>query len=161
LRDAHLGSIWEGTSNIVALDAIARAVGRHGAQGALGAELHARLSEASAIPPGWRDRLRSLVDRAVGLAQNVAADPASEADARSATTALYHVTSAVMLAWEGARIHERRGDARRMLLSRLVVDHRLASRDPFAPEARDSSVLGDLLLHERAVPLAEAAVHLC
>jgi len=30
LRDAHLGSIWEGTSNIVALD-VRRAVGRDGA----------------------------------------------------------------------------------------------------------------------------------
>ena len=52
LRDAHLGSIWEGTSNIVALDAITRAVGRHGAHGALGADLHARLNEA------WRFRKR-------------------------------------------------------------------------------------------------------
>jgi alkylation response protein AidB-like acyl-CoA dehydrogenase len=32
LRDAHLGSIWEGTGNIVALDALKRAVGRHGAE---------------------------------------------------------------------------------------------------------------------------------
>ncbi len=31
LRDAHLGSIWEGTGNIVAIDALKRAVGRHGA----------------------------------------------------------------------------------------------------------------------------------
>ena len=31
LRDAHLGSIWEGTGNIIALDALTRAVGRHGA----------------------------------------------------------------------------------------------------------------------------------
>ena len=41
LRDAHLGSIWEGTGNIVALDAIARAVGRHGAEAALASDLHA------------------------------------------------------------------------------------------------------------------------
>ena len=32
LRDAHLGSIWEGTGNIVAIDALKRAVGRHGAE---------------------------------------------------------------------------------------------------------------------------------
>ena len=35
LRDAHLGSIWEGTTSIVALDALTRAVGRHGAEAAL------------------------------------------------------------------------------------------------------------------------------
>src|SRR6185436_12789058 len=45
LRDAHLGSIWEGTGNIVALDALGRAVGRHGAEAALAAHLHARLDE--------------------------------------------------------------------------------------------------------------------
>ena len=55
----------------------------------------------------------------------------TNSDARRATTTLYHVTSAVMLAWEGARIHERRGDARRMLLSRLVVDHKLNRPDAF------------------------------
>src|ERR1700754_4594103 len=139
LRDAHLGSIWEGTSNIVALDAITRAVGRHGAHGALGADLHARLNEAVAIPQAWRDRLRDLIDRSILFAQGVAADPANESDARRATTTLYHVTSAVMLAWEGARIHERRGDARRMLLSRLVVDHKLCATDPFAAEPRDAA----------------------
>src|SRR6202167_2457021 len=45
LRDAHLGSIWEGTGNIVAIDALKRAVGRHGADAALSADLHARLDD--------------------------------------------------------------------------------------------------------------------
>ena len=49
--------------------------------------------------------------------------------------ALYHVASAVMLAWEGVRIHQRRGDARRLLLSRLVLDHRLGRSDAFSREA--------------------------
>ena len=47
LRDAHLGSIWEGTGNIVALDALKRAVGRHGADAALAADLHARLDDSA------------------------------------------------------------------------------------------------------------------
>lgn len=51
LRDAHLGSIWEGTGNIVALDALTRAVGRHGAESALGADLHARLDDSGSMPP--------------------------------------------------------------------------------------------------------------
>jgi acyl-CoA dehydrogenase len=161
LRDAHLGSIWEGTSNIVALDAITRAVGRHGAQSALAADLHTRLDDSPAIPQGWRDRLRGLVDRAIAFAQSVAADPANEADARRATTTLYHVTSAVMLACEGARIHERRGDARRLLLSRLVLDHKLSRSDPFSAGAsRDEAAIAGLLLGEDNVPLAAAAAHL-
>jgi len=131
LRDAHLGSIWEGTGNIVAIDALTRAIGRHGADSALAADLHARLDESVQVPQAWRDRLRDLTDRTVGFAREVVAHSDNEAEARRATSLLYHVASAVTLAWEGARIHEMSGDARRLLLSRLVVDHRLSAGDPF------------------------------
>lgn len=147
LRDAHLGSIWEGTGNIVALDALTRAVGRHGAETALAAELHGRLDEATAVPQEWRDRLRGYIDRAVRFAQDVAHHGGNEAEARRATSTLYHVGSAVAFAWEGAGIHARRGDARRLLLSRLVVDHRLHAPDPFAVGAtgRDEAIAASLL----------------
>ena len=118
------------------------------------------MSEASAVPPSWRDRLRALVDRAIALAQSVAADPTRESDSRRAATTLYHVTSAVMLAWEGARIHERRGDARRMLLSRLVVDHKLNAPDAFAAQPRDAAAIADLMLAEKPVPLEQAVARL-
>jgi len=131
LRDAHLGSIWEGTGNIVALDALTRAIGRHGADSALGADLHARLDDSASVPQAWRDRLHGLTDRAIAFAREVAGRADNEADSRRATSTLYHVASAVILAWEGARIHAARGDARRVLLSRAVVDHRLAANDPF------------------------------
>src|SRR6195952_4814785 len=72
LRDAHLGSIWEGTGNIVALDAITRAVGRHGAESALAADMHARLDDSTSVPQVWRDRLKGYVDRAVAMARKVA-----------------------------------------------------------------------------------------
>src|SRR5262249_16111779 len=105
LRDAHLGSIWEGTGNIVALDALRRAVGRHGGEAALGADLHARLDDSAGVPVAWRDRLHNLVDRAVGFAREVAGRADNEAEARRATSLLYHVASAVTLAWEGHCIH--------------------------------------------------------
>jgi alkylation response protein AidB-like acyl-CoA dehydrogenase len=156
LRDAHLGSIWEGTGNIVALDALKRAVGRHGAESALAADLHARLDDSASVPQAWRDRLRGLTDRAVGFAREVAARAESEAEARRATSLLYHVASAVALAWEGARIHEMRGDARRLLLSRLVLDHRLASGDPFRlAEYAAQNIIAGHLLGDRAVGMAE------
>jgi acyl-CoA dehydrogenase len=156
LRDAHLGSIWEGTGNIVALDALKRAVGRHGAESALAADLHARLDDSASVPQVWRDRLRGLVDRAVSFAREVAARTENEAEARRATSLLYHVASAVALAWEGARIHEMRGDARRLLLSRLVLDHRLASGDPFrlAENAAENTIAGHLL-GDRAVGMTK------
>jgi len=156
LRDAHLGSIWEGTGNIVALDALKRAVGRHGADGALAADLHARLDDSAAVPQAWRDRLHGLTDRAIGFAREVASRAEKEAEARRATSLLYHVASAVGLAWEAQRIHERRGDARRLLLSRLVVDHRLSAGDPFRlTENATQAAIADRLLGEPPVGMAE------
>ncbi|MBN8987812.1 MAG: acyl-CoA dehydrogenase family protein [Rhizobiales bacterium] len=156
LRDAHLGSIWEGTGNIVAIDALKRAVGRHGADAALSADLHARLDDSANVPQAWRNRLRDLADRAIGFAREVASKSDNEGDARRATSLLYHVASAVAMAWEGGRIHEMRGDARRLLLSRMVIDHRVAASDPFrlAENATQRAITGHLL-GERAVGMAE------
>jgi hypothetical protein len=156
LRDAHLGSIWEGTGNIVAIDALTRAVGRHGAESALAADLHARLGDSASVPQAWCDRLRGLVDRSVAFAREVAGKADNEADARRATSLLYHVASAVALAWEAHRIHEACGDARRLLLSRLVIDHRVASSDPFRlTENAAQQRIGTLLLGDRAAGMSE------
>jgi len=156
LRDAHLGSIWEGTGNIVAIDALKRAVGRHGADSALAADLHARLDDSAGVPVAFRDRLRGLIDAAIGFARKVASHSDNEAEARRATGLLYHVASAVALAWEAHRIHEMRGDARRLLLSRLVIDHRLSTGDPFhlADDGKQRAIT-DALLGEPALGMAE------
>ena len=158
LRDAHLGSIWEGTGNIVAIDALTRAIGRHGADAALAADLHARLDDSPSVPGAFRDRLRALTDRATGFAREVAGRSENEAEARRATSLLYHVASAVQLSWEAGHIHEMRGDARRLLLSRMVIDHRLLARDPFqlADNATQRAIT-DLLLGDRAAGMTEVA----
>ena len=147
LRDAHLGSIWEGTSNIVAIDAITRAIGKHSAESALAADLHARISDTSILPGMYAEHLKRLTDRAIAYAQKVARDGQSEADARRATSLLYHTASAVTLAWDAGRIHARRGDASRLLLSRLVIDHKLTTSDPFAaaPANHESAIAAGLL----------------
>ncbi|WP_050422997.1 acyl-CoA dehydrogenase family protein [Bradyrhizobium tropiciagri] len=156
LRDAHLGSIWEGTGNIVAIDALKRAVGRHGADSALAADLHARLDDSPNVPQAWRNRLRDLSDRAIAFAREVASRIDNEGDARHATSLLYHVASAVALAWEGGRIHEMRGDARRLLLSRMVIDHRVTPGDPFRlTENTVQRRMTEHLLGDRAVGMAE------
>src|SRR6201991_4605112 len=156
LRDAHLGSIWEGTGNIVAIDALPRAIGRHGADNALAADLHARLDDSANVPQGWRDRLHDLTDRAVGFAREVANRNDDEAEARRATSVLYHVASAVALAWEGGRVDAIRGDARRLLLSRMVVDHRISAGDPFRlTESAAQRAMTAHLLGDRAVGMAE------
>ena len=152
LRDAHLGSIWEGTGNIVAIDAIQRAVKRHGAAAALLADLHTRIDETPSAPPVFRQRLRNATDKAIALARAVAASDANEAQSRRATSVLYHAASAVILAWEGEQILARRGDGRRFLLSRLVLDHRLATCDPFAvDDGRFEARAAEVLLGEAPV----------
>jgi acyl-CoA dehydrogenase len=146
VRDAHIGVLWEGTSNINALDIVKRAVGKSGAHRILGAALKRRLDDAAALPKGFRDRLSVALERALTFAEQVAAGPDTEATARLAASALYHATSAILLAWEGSQPGV---DARRALLARFVLEHRLTARDPLAPAnddwERDSIdiVLGD------------------
>jgi len=156
IRDAHLGLIWEGTSSVNALDIIRRAVGRERAHEALAHALHRRL-EASAIPGQFRGRLAALVDRATGFAEKVAKEAGAEASCRRAATALYHVVSASLLAAEGAELGKRGGDARRLLLSRLVLDHRLHDADPFAlPDAAWEDAVSAKLLNDETVSLSDA-----
>src|SRR5204862_8122075 len=56
VRDAHIGVLWEGTSNINALDIVTRAVGREGAHDALSAVMHRKLDQANKLPAAFRDR---------------------------------------------------------------------------------------------------------
>ncbi|HUS95603.1 MAG TPA: acyl-CoA dehydrogenase family protein [Hyphomicrobiaceae bacterium] len=157
VRDSHLGSIWEGTGNIVALDIIGRAVGKHSCHEPFIAALKARLDDATGLDQGYRRALASYLDRAGELAATVAGDPAREIESRHAGTLLYHAATAALLAWEGHEIHRSRGDARRILWSKLVADHHLAPRDPFAMTGTSAGArLEKLLLSDEPVPLAAA-----
>jgi alkylation response protein AidB-like acyl-CoA dehydrogenase len=157
VRDAHTGLLWEGTSNINGLDVIQRAVGKERAHEALQAALHGRLAEAKSVPPHFLQRLAAFVDRSVAFADAVA-QRNDEPLARQAASALYHVTSAVLMTWEAAQLAAQGGDARRLLLARLVVEHRLSPQDPLhAPDRRWEDAATDLLLGDAPVPLARAA----
>lgn len=126
VRDAHLGSIWEGTSNIVALD-IARAVKREGALVPLRAYLRELLA-APGIPAAAVECLGALAERACAAIDH-AAQGGHDAQVRQAGSALYHATTAVFMAWEAAH---QAPDSRRLALALLVARHRLAPRDPLA-----------------------------
>lgn len=131
LRDAHLGSIWEGTSNIIALDVL-RAAEREGGFAALAALIH-RLQDEAPL-----DGLLPALDRAAHLLERAQRDPAL---ARAAASALYHLTSAAALAWEAARV----GDANRAALARMVLTHRVLPRDPLEAADADAALLPELL----------------
>ncbi|WP_454824978.1 acyl-CoA dehydrogenase family protein [Paraburkholderia xenovorans] len=151
VRDAHLGSIWEGTSNIVALD-IARAAKRDGALEPLRAYLQDLLG-AAGLPPASLALLRSTLARACDALAGVA-DSGRDEWVRQAGTALYHATTAVLMACEGVRLAP---DYRRLALAHLVVRHKLLPSDPLAlqPEQDESEVI-DALVKGRSVTLVQA-----
>jgi len=136
LRDAHLGSIWEGTSNIVALDVI-RAIKREGSLPALQAHFGALVDEAD-IAPGFAAALRDALGRASRLAE-IAAGEGGDLLARQAASALYHCASAIAMAWEGSRC----GSTRRIEWAQAVLLHRVLPRDPLAPAETPASWNGD------------------
>ena len=148
LRDAHLGSIWEGTGNIVALDALKRAVGRHGADSALAADLHARLDDSANVPQAWRDRLRDLTDRAIGFAREVAGAQPTTKPRRGAPPAC-SIMSPARWRWPG------RADASTTCAAMragcccrgMVIDHRVSASDPFrlTENAAQRAITGHLL----------------
>ena len=154
VRDAHLGSIWEGTSNIVAIDAIRRAINRNSCLPPLIAELQEKLEDVSSTVPSLAQELRERLDKTEQVAMQVA-DSDEETRFRSITTTLYHICSAILMAWEGVRIERRNGDASRLLWSRLALDHKVAARDPLNP-APERLALCDCLLNEEQVELARA-----
>jgi alkylation response protein AidB-like acyl-CoA dehydrogenase len=144
LRDAHLGSIWEGTSNIVAVDAIERAVGRERADAALEQTLRHQLSQGAALPKHFLKTLGQLVSRAFTLAREVATAK-DQAAMRRAASALYNATSAVLLACEGAALGEAEGDWSRAALAGLVVRHKLVASDPLADWPSEHGATGALI----------------
>jgi alkylation response protein AidB-like acyl-CoA dehydrogenase len=126
LRDAHLGSIWEGTSNIVALDVL-RAIRRDDALPALRAHVDTLLAGGAPAASADAAPEARAVERAFGLAADAAAHDRAEL-ARQVASALYHVVSMAGLRWEArqARLPQR------AWLAGAVLRHRLAPRDPLA-----------------------------
>jgi alkylation response protein AidB-like acyl-CoA dehydrogenase len=155
VRDAHIGVLWEGTSNINALDIVMRAVGKSRAHRTLEAALAKLLEEATLVPAAFRDRLRAALDRTLVFAERVAAEPALEASARQAASGLYHITSAILMTREAAQPG---ADARRVLYARFVLEHRLSAQDPLKPHHGDwEREAAEILFSERQVLLAEIA----
>lgn len=148
LRDAHLGSIWEGTSNIVALD-VCRAIRREQSLDAL-QEHWAGLLEETPLSDDLSRMLNEAMPRAVALA--AAAADGAEALTRRAASALYHVTSAVCMAWEAGLLErsaqEDPGHTHRLRahLARAVLRHRVLPVDPLAAEPDADSAAIEAIL---------------
>lgn len=157
VRDAQIGTIWEGTSSINALDVVSRAVGKSNGHRVMQDALADMLGKAADLPGQFRGALNAAIGRAADFAERVAADPALENRSRLAAGGLYHAATAALLAAEGAALGARGGDARRLLLARLVMEHRLTAQDPFSLVKNEwEEQATNLLLSDRPVAFSAA-----
>jgi acyl-CoA dehydrogenase len=151
LRETHLGSIWEGTSNIIALDVV-RAAAKAGAHRALARRLETMIALApAAMAAPLAERLETalaLIDRASGTEGDTRA-------ARQAATGLYHVTAAALFVHEAERL----GDPVRLDLARLVLAHKLRPRDPLAGSSPGDEAAADRVIDALAAVRAFATRH--
>jgi acyl-CoA dehydrogenase len=135
LRDAHLGAIWEGSANVVALD-VQRAIRKERGLEALGAFIAERLNrvvEPAAKP--WVDLVKAGLETVAGQAAGWAALPAAERElaARPAADTLYHLLAGALLLAEGQLLRERGGGYRKLLAAGLYLERWLEPRGPAQP----------------------------
>jgi alkylation response protein AidB-like acyl-CoA dehydrogenase len=138
LRETHLGSIWEGTSNIIALDVV-RAAAKAGAHRALARCLRTMIG---VVLEDVVEKLTERLDAALALLDRVGPEDGDARAARQAATGLYHATAAVLLAYEADQL----GDPVRLDLARLVLAHKLNPRDPLAGSSRDEEAAADRVI---------------
>ena len=132
LRDSYLGAIWEGSSNVVALD-VQRAILRDGGLPALArliGERLARVVEPMAKP--WADVVAATLGDIEGaVAQWPKAEPAiRDLEARPIAEALYHALAVSLLLGEGQALFDQRQDARKFLVGALYAKRWLRSAAP-------------------------------
>ncbi len=155
VRDSHIGVLWEGTSNINAIDVVRRAIGKAKAHETLRALLGEKMAESTKLPEAFKQRLQQVAHKSFKFISSVASSPDSEHLARQATSALYNAASAVVLAWEST---QENGDPRKLLISRFVLEHRLEPVDPLSPPdgAWEREAYAALFEDECKLSLAEA-----
>jgi alkylation response protein AidB-like acyl-CoA dehydrogenase len=138
LRDGYLGAIWEGATNVVALD-VQRAVLRDGGLDALSVFVTERLDRVT--EPAAKPAVDGVRTALVDLARIAGRWPAlaraeRELDARPVADTLYHVLAASLLLAEGQILRDRRDDHRKLLAGALYTRRWLlppASPGPLFP----------------------------
>jgi acyl-CoA dehydrogenase len=149
LRDSYLGAIWEGSSNVVALD-VQRAILRDGGCLALASFIRDRLARVTEpmVKP-WVDVVASTVGDIEGtVAQWPQTDAgARDLEARPIADALYHALAVSLLLGEGQALFEQRQDARKFLAGGLYAKRWLQSAAPGSAifTARDLALLDAII----------------
>jgi alkylation response protein AidB-like acyl-CoA dehydrogenase len=136
LRDAQVLPIWEGTTNVLALDVL-RALAGEGVEDALAAEIHRHLSEARdpALSPAV-ETARSAVARAHAWLAGTAG-PASEAGARRLSLTLGRTLELALLVSHAQWCLDHDRGPRALAAARRLARHGvdlIAAEDPDAEE---------------------------
>lgn len=139
LRDAHLGSIWEGTSNIVALDVL-RAIQKENALPALREHVALLLADGTPVSDALLPLQSERIESAFQFAEHASINHISE-QARQAATALYHVVTMAAMRWEAKHANM----PMRSRLADLVLTQKLAARDPIGDTSLADPALCDWL----------------
>lgn len=124
VRDAHLGSIWEGTSNIVALDVL-RAINKSDGLSVLQQQVNELLNNGSRCSPELDNLQAECINKVFNFARLTATNN-NEEKARQIGSALYNVVSMAAMRWEA----KQSGLETRNLLADQVLIQRLAPKDP-------------------------------
>ncbi len=141
LRDAHLGSIWEGTSNIVALDVL-RAIEREGSLPALQQHVQWLLDNGQPVSADLASLQAERIAKAFEFATAASARHTTE-QARQVASALYHVITMAGMRWEAKQA----AMPTRAKLADMVLKHRLSARDPIADVGQADAELCEWLAH--------------
>lgn len=144
VRDAHAGVLWEGTSNIIALDLVTRAFAKDRAHIDLLQWLTSELEQAQAHHPeiALLSQLREHVSETASSLEALGQRHDGYVGAIELGMSFYHAVSAALLACEGTRLQGKTGSARRLLYADLVFRRR--SR-PGASEALPKTVISAAL----------------
>ncbi len=129
LRDAHLGSVWEGTSNIIALDVL-RAFERDGADAVLFADLDERL--AALAGPHAR-RAGALLSRAVARARRTV-EQVKAADNPEREAAMWRLAERLARLWTASTLLEEAEAESGTSYRKLVVACEYLRRRVLLPE---------------------------
>ena len=121
LRDSYLGAIWEGASNVVALD-VQRASLRDGCAAILVDDLRGRLDGVT--EPAAKPVVEALTATLDEVSRRVDAWPALdraelELEARPVADVLYQALAVALLLAEGQALREQTGSFRKLLVASL------------------------------------------
>ena len=136
LREAHLGSIWEGASSIIALDVV-RAAAKTAAHRVLVTHLDGLFAAA---PSDLALRLGERLTAAVAFIDR--AHGGDERGARQAASGLYYATAAALFLNEASTL----ADPVRADLARLLLASKLEPHDPLAGSVAQDDAAGDRII---------------